>query len=229
MEQEFQDWMHTIPEAWHVKTAAWVDNVPGGDITKAEVCPGKVDTYQDIFIAAMWNHSRISRLFLAGLIVRCAAWISSPMDYRTLPEYATAARVGVDMVADIIASVPFLLGWRADSDGEAKVGGLSGFTLGEENMTSSKALGGYFLMWPLFCAACSDYATDSQRQWIKGRMNRISDVMSLNQAKTISSVSYSILALFQIILTQKVPNPPPVNGDTQGCHGRPHFLVQKCI
>ena len=41
MEQEFHDWAASIPDAWHVRTAAWVDNVPGGDITKADVCPGK--------------------------------------------------------------------------------------------------------------------------------------------------------------------------------------------
>jgi hypothetical protein len=188
MEQEFHDWTNSIPDAWQVKTVAWVDNVPGGDITKADVCPGKVDMYQDIFIAAMWNHSRISRLFLAGMVVRCAAWVCSPVDYRTTPEYATSARVGVDMVTDIIASVPFLLGWRVDEHGHLKSGDLSGFTSGQEDITSSKALGGFFLTWPLFCAVCSDYATDSQRQWIKGRMNLISDVMGMNQAKTIGSV-----------------------------------------
>jgi hypothetical protein len=195
MEQEFHDWTNSIPEAWQVKTAAWVDNVPGGDITKADVCPGKVDMYQDIFIAAMWNHSRISRLFLAGMVVRCAAWVCSPVDYRTTPEYATSARIGVDMVIDIIASVPFLLGWRVDQDGQLKAGDLSGFTSGQDDITSSKALGGFFLTWPLFCAVCSDYATDSQRQWIKGRMNLISDVMGMNQAKTIGSVRPHIALL----------------------------------
>lgn len=91
------------------------------------------------------------------------------------------------MVTDIIASVPFLLGWRVDEHGHLKAGDLSGFSSGQDNITSSKALGGFFLTWPLFCAVCSDYATDSQRQWIKGRMNLISDVMGMNQAKTIGS------------------------------------------
>lgn len=190
IEQEFHDWVSSIPEAWQVKTAAWVDNVPGGDMTKADVCPGKVDVYQDIFIAAMWNHARISRLSLTGMVVRCAAWICSPVDYRTTPEYATSARIGVDMVTDIIASVPFLLGWRVDEDGNLKPGDLSGFASSDDNVTSTKALGGFFLTWPLFCAVCSDYATDSQRQWIRGRMNIIGDVMGMNQAKTISSVRY---------------------------------------
>ena len=188
MEGEFQDWVESIPDSWRVKTVAWVDNVPGGDITKADVCPGKVDTYRDIFIAAMWNHSRVSRLFLAGLVVRCAAWICSPVDYRTTPEYATSARIGVDMVSDIIAAVPYLLGWRVEQDGQLKAGDLSTFTSGKDNSTSAKALGGFFLTWPLMCAVCSDYATDSQRQWIRGRMNLIGDVMGINQAKTIGSV-----------------------------------------
>ena len=98
------------------------------------------------------------------------------------------------MIIDIVASVPFLLGWRVDENGQLKAGDLSGFTTGEDNITSSKALGGFFLTWPLFCAVCSDYTTDSQRRWIKGRMNIISDVMGMNQAKTIGSVSPHLLS-----------------------------------
>ena len=168
----------------------------------------------------MWNHSRMSRLLLAGMVVRCAAWVCSPVDYRTTPEYATSARIGVDMVTDIIASVPFLLGWRIDQDGQLKAGDLSGFTSGQDDITSSKALGGFFLTWPLFCAVCSDYTTDSQRQWIKGRMNLISDVMGMNQAKTIGSVSHVSSPPFEAQLTNTVPTPPPQHGHSQRQHGR---------
>jgi hypothetical protein len=196
MEEEFHDWESSIPDGWQIKTAAWVGNVTGGDIAKADVCPGRVDMYHDMPIAAMWNHLRVARLFLAGIVVRCAAWVCSPVDYRTTPEYATAVRIGVDMVTDIIASVPFFLGWRVNEKGELKAGDLSGLFSEQADITSSKALGGFYLMWPLFCAICSDYTTDSQRQWIKGRMNLISDVMGMNQAKTIGSVSPLPSSLF---------------------------------
>jgi len=156
---------------------------------KAEVYPGRVDMYDDLFIANTWNHARVSRLFISGLIVRCAAWVCHPVDYRTTPEYATCARLGVDMVVDILASIPYHLGWRLDQHGALQAGDLSGFDSGTDDFTSPRALGGFFVIWPLFCCSSSDYTTDAQRTWIRGRMNLIADVMGLNQAKVIAAVS----------------------------------------
>jgi hypothetical protein len=188
METNYRDWEETLPVQWRAKTVAWVDNVPGGDLMRAEVCPGRVDMYLDLFMAAAWNNARVSRLFISGLIVRCAAWICHPIDYRTTPEYATCSRVGVDMVIDILASIPYHLGWRLDENGTLIPGDLSGFDTGADDITSSKALGGFYCIWPLFCVISSDYATDSQRTWIRGRMNLIADVMGLNQARVIGNV-----------------------------------------
>lgn len=189
MEQEFKAWEESLPEVWRPKTAAWVDNVPGGDLMKADVFPGRVDIYEDLFISNAWNHLRVSRQFLSGIVVRCAAWICHPVDYRTTPEYASSARLGVDMVTDTIASIPFHLGWRLDEDGTLQRGDLSGFTTGRDDITSPTALGGWLSMWCLFCATSSDFTTDSQRTWIRGRMNLIGEVMGLNQARVIGSVS----------------------------------------
>jgi hypothetical protein len=190
LEQEYLAWADTLPDYWLPKTVAWVDNVPGGDIMKADVCPGKVDIYEDMWIASVWNHTRVARLFVAGAIVRCTAWICSPVDYRTTPEYATAARLCSELVADIIASVPFHLGWRLNPRGDLTPGDFSGFVYGMDNITSPKALGGFFCMWPLFCVSCMDYTSDSQRQWIQGRLHWITDTMGLNQARVLGSVSF---------------------------------------
>lgn len=199
MEQEYRQWEETLPEEWRVKTVAWVDNVPGGDLMRAEVCPGRVDMFKDLFVATVWNNARVCRLFISGLIVRCAAWICYPVDYRTTPEYATCARVGVDMVVDILASIPYHLGWRLDENGTLIAGDLSGFDTGADDITSPKALGGFYCIWPLFCVISSDYATDNQRTWIRGRMNLIADVMGLNQARVIGSVPPPLSSLPNLV------------------------------
>jgi hypothetical protein len=189
LDQEYVAWEERLPEDLRPRTVAWVDQIPGGDISKAEVCPGKVDMFDDIWIAHMWNHARISRLFIQGAIVRCAGWVCSPVDYRTTPEYATSARICVDMVSDIIASIPYHLGWRVGQSGALKAGDFTGFADGSDNFTSPKALGGFFCLFPLLSIMCADYVTDSQRTWAKGRLNFISEVMGLNQAKVLGSVS----------------------------------------
>lgn len=190
LEKEFQEWMSTIPDEWKVTTVAWVDNVPGGDISKAEVCPGKIDSYTNLSIAAAWNSVRISRLFLIGIEARCSAWLCYPVDYRTRPEYAVTMRIGVDLVTDICASIPYSLGYKTgQEDGPNRHNAESCFVTGDDASFSGKSSGGYLSIWPLFCASCSDYTTDTQRKWIMGRLNYIKEVLGIDQASTFAHVS----------------------------------------
>jgi hypothetical protein len=190
MEQEFQAWKDSIPAEWRPQTVAWVDQIPGGEIAKAEVCPGKVDIYDDVWLANTWNHCRVARLFISGSIVRCAAWISSPVDYRTTPEYAQSVRLCVDLVTDIIASIPFQLGWRIGSNEALLTLGDNASGLApNETFNSPKAIAGAFCMWPLFAVNNSDYSSDSQRNWAKGRLLWIAENLGMKHAKILSGVS----------------------------------------
>jgi len=186
LEREFVLWEDTIPDHLRVSTVAWVDSVPGGDLMRADVCPGKVDMYPDMFVATMWNSARISRIFLAVIIIRCAAWVCFPVDYRTTPEYAQYSRVGQDMITNIIASIPFHLGCTFE-DGTIKTRDDAGL------------IGGFFCIWPLICASCSDFTTDAQRLWIKGRFKFISETMGMNQAKVVGSVSHPLYPVHSFI------------------------------
>ncbi len=113
VDQEAVGWASALPDCWRPRTVAWEDHAPpGGDYARAEAFPGRVDLYTDLYIASVWNMARTSRLILHSLIVRCTAWVCSPVDYRTTPEYATAARTCVDIIADIIAAAPYHLGWH---------------------------------------------------------------------------------------------------------------------
>ncbi|KAH7382955.1 hypothetical protein BKA64DRAFT_582795 [Cadophora sp. MPI-SDFR-AT-0126] len=188
LEHDCVEWEAMLPEEWRPRTVSWVDQVPGGDITKAEVFPGKVDMYHDVSIANLWNQMRVARLFISGAVVRCAAWICSPVDYRTTPEYAQAVRLCVDLVTDVIASAPYHLGWRVSQGGILKSGDFSSPLSGESaGVASAKAIGGVFMMWPLFSISNTDYISDSQRVWAKGRLMYISESLGLNHAKVLSN------------------------------------------
>lgn len=187
LDQEAAAWGKSLPDHWHYRTLCWEDNVPGGDYARAEVFPGRVDVYADFWIASVWNMTRTARLILASVAVRCAAWACSPVDYRTTPEYATAARTGGDMITDIIASVPYHLGWHAKRKHLFDNKALSGFACGEED--GIKGLAGYFLTWPLACVMNQDYVSDAQRQWIVGRLRYIGDELGIRYAHILSQVS----------------------------------------
>jgi hypothetical protein len=190
MEQEYLAWEDSLSDNWRPHTVAWVDQVPGGDISKAEVHPGKVDMFNSVWIANIWSQSRVSRLFISGAIVRCAAWICTPVDYRTTPEYAQAVRLCVDLTTDIIASIPYKLGWRVGEGGALKKADYSGFADGSaDGINSPRAIGGFFCLWPLFSLCNTDFVSDSQRNWAKGRLIFIAETFGLNQAKILSTAS----------------------------------------
>ncbi|KAK8069240.1 hypothetical protein PG994_005856 [Apiospora phragmitis] len=153
---------------WMRKTVAWEDNVPNGDYSKAEVYPGRVDVYRDFYIASVWNMTRTARLILASLIVRSAAWVCAPIDFRTTPEYATASRTCMDTITDIIASVPYHLGWH----------------LNKPHIVQRANLG--------HCVMGQDYTTDNQRAWTVGRLRYIGNDLGVKYAHILADLQIRI-------------------------------------
>lgn len=186
VDQGLVSWANNLPECFAWKTVAWQDELTDGDYAHAEVFPGRIDAYQDLWIASIWNMKRTSRIVLASLIVRMAAWICSPLDYKTTPEYATAAHTCVESINDIIASVPFQLGWFAKRKHLLEEANLSSFGCGEED--AQKGLPGYFLTWPMTCILGQDYLTDAQRVWVRGRLEFIGNQLGVRYAHMLNQV-----------------------------------------
>ncbi|KAG6041834.1 hypothetical protein E4U41_001305 [Claviceps citrina] len=189
-DQACASWCKNLPDYFQCKTATWEDNVPNGDYSKAEVYPGRVDVYNDIWVATVWNMLRSSRIILNSIIVRCAAWVCAPVDYRTTPEYANAARTTVDVVTDMISSVPYQLGWFCKRKDLLDRANLSSFACGEDD--SSKGLSGYFMTWPLAFIHSLDYLTDSQRTWVRGRLQYIGHQLGVRYALLLTQLNIRI-------------------------------------
>lgn len=187
LDQDLAAWMDGLPENWHWKTICWQGPLSEGEYSSAEVFPGRVDVYNDFWIASLVNVGRTTRLYLGSITIRCAAWISSPVDYRTTPEYATVARACADNISDIIASIPYHLGWHVKRKDLFENHALSGFACGEDD--SLKGLGGYFLTWPLAAVVSQDYTTDNQRAYVQGRLRHIADVLGIKYGHILSQVS----------------------------------------
>ncbi|KAG9230264.1 hypothetical protein BJ875DRAFT_161677 [Amylocarpus encephaloides] len=225
IEQGYQAWEASLPGWWRPKTVAWVDNTAGLDLRKSEVCPGKIETHHNIWVSVIWNHARVLRIACSGVLVRCAAWMCSPVDYRTTPEYAHATRLCVDLITDIISSVPYHLGWDFGKGSALASADMAGFEAGLEAFHKPKPINGFFALWPLFVVSTADYATDSQRLWAKSRLNHIADILGMNHAKVLAGFQLRIPSMLirrdnigrQPIPSRGIPqvytppslNPPP--------------------
>lgn len=191
LEAEYETWIANVPDKWRYRSIPHGRTSPDGDLTDSAVYPGRVDTYNDLLTGYLWNMMRIARLFVVGMIIRCAAWMCSPEDYRTTSEYAAAARCGGKMVEEMCASVPPFLGWSVERESRnATVSYSTGFACGDDNTRGAKALGGYMCILPLFMSLVSDYTSDSRRQWIMGRLKFITEDLGIHQASTFSKVSF---------------------------------------
>lgn len=179
-------WAETLPDHFRYRTILWQDEIPDADYSQLEVFPGRVDAYPDLWVASLWGMMRVSRIILASVVIRCAAWVCSPVDYRTAPEYATARRICVENITDIIASVPYQLGWFSTRKHLFQQDSLSGFACGEDD--TFKSLSGYFLTWPLACIQGQDYTTDNQRLWARGRLTYIGKHLGVSYALMLTQV-----------------------------------------
>ncbi|EAQ87016.1 hypothetical protein CHGG_08269 [Chaetomium globosum CBS 148.51] len=190
LDQEVADWLVSIPDEFRFRTVCLVPadgpGNPSGSSGEKEAFPGRVDVYPDFVSAMAWNMARVSRLLLASLNIRIAARVCSPADYRTTPEYKNSKPVCESTIADIIASVPYHLGWRMHGKG-LNGPGLSTFACGEEG--TCKALPALFLIWTLTCVKNHDMSTEEQRGWAKGRLKFIAEEVGLKYAHIVNEAN----------------------------------------
>ncbi|KKY32028.1 putative negative acting factor [Diaporthe ampelina] len=136
---------------------------------------GRVDAYIDMFICYILNWARAARLYVRNTALRCRAWLLGPEgDYRAGPEYAASRALCEALIADIVASVPYVFG--AARAGPAHAGRYQ-----------PPSLAGVFCMWPVFAAASSDFASETQRTFMKRTLKYISDEMGIGQAAILAT------------------------------------------
>ncbi len=183
-DQEIATWLVTLPEEYRFKTLCWQEYPTRCSLREADVFPGRVDVYPDFVIAETWNMARAARLILSSLNIRVTAWICSPVDYHTTPEYATSKRICEGTISDMIASVPYHLGWHTRRKELFDNSELSGFACGEDGPV--KTLPALFAVWPLASMHAHDLTTDDQREWCNGRLRHIANRLGLKYAHLLA-------------------------------------------
>jgi hypothetical protein len=184
LEKQYREWYEGEASAWGPTTAAWVDRDGASDLATAEAFPGRVELYTDLIAAYRYNIARSSQILIWTSILRAVAWLGNPDDYRLTSKYLSARRRCADLIEDIIASIPYFLGWKGSPNGD--FGGAAQSACG----TTGRLMGvsSLYISWPMFVAANSDFATANQRTFVKGRLLHIAENMGINQAYQLIKV-----------------------------------------
>ncbi|ESZ90347.1 hypothetical protein SBOR_9266 [Sclerotinia borealis F-4128] len=184
IEQGYLGWAEAMPAGFQYKSIGWIDAIPEEKLAGSKYFPGKIDKYNEVWTAHIWNMSRGSRLINHSTIVRCAAWLCSPQDYRTTVEYEKAMIAGKEMIRDVIASVPNCLSEIPTAMDEPSPSQYS-FACGEQRSTHAKGLSAFSMLWPLFCVITSDFVTEAQRAWTLGRIKYATEELGVIQGSTM--------------------------------------------
>lgn len=185
LDLEYIRWSENPPEHFRYQQAAWIgDDLP--DMRQADALPGRVDVYRGPWQICLWNMTRCSRLELNCLIIRCLAHLHGELRYQTLPEYEALSQKCVAIVGDMVASIPYQLGWfKSRSELLLEV---ASFACGIKDADSALAACGAIM--PLARIQEQDFATEQQRTWAKCRLVYIGSQYGIRQASRISQVSH---------------------------------------
>ncbi|EFY89962.1 putative negative acting factor [Metarhizium acridum CQMa 102] len=190
LDQHFVRWTDAVPEEFRWETVDWQVYVPHDDYTNADVFPGRVDVYADSWIAIVWTMARWSRIVLLSVLVRATAWLHLPKDYRSTQEYATAARLCTETITDVIASVPYQLGYVSNPHKSSTKTRQSGGKRGDS--TVQRSMTAVFLAWALNGLQSQDHVTEAQRVWIKGRLNVIGTHLGIGYGTLLAKLNIRV-------------------------------------
>jgi hypothetical protein len=157
-----QDFIDRLPSSWRFKTVASAGDIPETDLLNTSAYPGCILSYRGLMEASALVGDYSSQLFLSGLAISCAAWLSHLADYKITPEYTAVSKFLSEIIGDIAASIHFFFGWEL----EIVPMKLESARLSCGNTLWSQRVAGLFAIFPICTAATSDFVSKSQRIWL---------------------------------------------------------------
>jgi hypothetical protein len=179
LDSELQSRVQNLPECWCYKTMTTTD-------TSDDIWKNKFHIYSDMFIASSWNGYRTLRMLIHALILLQITGMMKSMPNLMTPslhaQLKESAQTIADLADDVCASAPYLLGHVDTQNGKVKA-----------LADSQKAIGGYFLLWPLFVVGRTDFRDRGWKVWAIQQLQRIGHNMGVKQgtamAKRLQGIS----------------------------------------
>jgi hypothetical protein len=184
LEKQYRDWQENQASCWEPSTVAWIDHDATMDFATSEVFPGRVESFTELTAGYRYNIARSSQILIWTSILRAVAWTGYPEDYRLTTSYSNARQRCIELIDGIIASIPYFLGWKGYPNGT--LSGESQSACGSNSKVIG--VGAFYVMWPMFVAANSDFATPEQSAFVKGRLIYIAEHLGISQAHQLIQV-----------------------------------------
>ncbi|KAI9697513.1 MAG: hypothetical protein M1820_007779 [Bogoriella megaspora] len=163
LDAEYAFWFDDLPKVWQPKAVATLEGMPD-DIESSEIWPGSINVFENLIVSNLTNNGRMGRIFCQTVIIGCLArQAERKSELEKDVRYQKATKMARELVDAICASVPFHLGYDI-RDRTQRVG---------QHEAAAEAIGGYFLIWPLFVCGRLECVPKEQKRWIRGRLKYI--------------------------------------------------------
>ena len=183
VDAKLQEWADTVPQTWSYCPATGIQcpiDVP----REAFVYQDRMDFYEDVNMANVWNTYRTNRIWVHRVILACLARQDFHLKMHEVVQ--SARQTTQELVDDICASVPFHLGTKMLGDtrdrDEVQYPHRDGSYLGRAQRQACAAFGGWYLIDVLKTCLTVEGLRQGQKEWIRGQMKRIGILYSFEWA-----------------------------------------------
>ena len=168
LDRKLDAWSDDLPEAYRYKSF----QVPDYSLENTLVL--RLHLYSSIFMASSWDLNRITRIILLANIERWISALAEVSAQKTTSidnnDYNSQAADKIQSLAgDICASVPYLLG-EIDQEGNL------------QHPQNTKAIGGFYLVFPLRAMLFIETIDPVQKAWVRKRLAYIKNALGIQGA-----------------------------------------------
>ncbi|KAL4819964.1 hypothetical protein BDW67DRAFT_154393 [Aspergillus spinulosporus] len=176
LNRDFILWQKAQSDNFRPTTIGYVSPTPNQLSLSVGSWPGQVDTYVDLYVAGVWNVSRVARCFLINLIVRLSNILDATSDYR---QYHQDVR---QLVGDIFASIPYHLT-------EDLGAFLAHRETNPEIANPGRPVGGLILLHPVYIASQLPVVPPEMQEYMRKCLAWIGKHMGIGQADLLAKVN----------------------------------------
>lgn len=157
----------------------------GGQSVPFAVSPehpaGKKIEYTDWWTATASLNKYAFRLLLCHIITEVSDWLVEP-EAQFTGSGSKAGQIARQDIENIIASIPYLCSWRAGASRGASS------PCGRDDVASLEGITSLLVIWPLYLAGHSQFATLEQKEYIQRRLGWIGENRGVKHASGVSKV-----------------------------------------
>ena len=189
LDQAFAKWQETQVEDFNPWIVGHVSQVQAGSKLGVGYWPGRVDTYFDLYVAAVWNISRTARVLLINVILKLSGILNDNQDHTR--EHQDVLR----LVEDIVSSIPFHLA----EDLHVFLREMGHVAVGKADIEKKNAaailnpgrpVGGLLLMHPIYVASKLSIVPQQMREYMSECLEWIAEHMGIGQASLFAKVIF---------------------------------------